>query len=649
MGKFNIKIAGKEFKDVSKVQLKTTEGNNVNFCDTSDTTATANDVAIGKKFLTSDGTYSEGRAETVDMPRFTIIQTPNQKISVDMEENNSLSRVSNTNGKEEWGRRVITNYGINLVPNRGWDCGKLLFNGKEITNQDTIRVNDRGVHTDHTYSVNDLHGAVITATEATETKIPPAMFNFEGNFENYGYVHGLIRLGGIYWDMSFADFMINSTAPSSKMAEKISYIRILKQAAFTFDKEKIPDDPIAYHDVNAHLVLCGSDFAPPFPMASSTFKYPPQECELYIDGVNYGKIKMENKELFHNVWAWCAPLDDFTINSLEGVMRDGVIKATNTISLVGFLCPHQTSIVGEEFSFREVDISDRHFDLKFTSSSKGIAYNGNTLLYNELEHPYLRFPNIDKSVDGIWTSLAGWCSIWIDDMCVIPKIFADTEDIDTDGYHTFIKLSDEELADIRLRLESIASTADEINKEVGATRLPPGTEPIHHTLSFKEPVIGKVPNEIGDTALELQCMIVDVTSEKIIDDKGVIYKAVVGKQKPLVIDNVDILFDPLGSGYSLALEGRTNFQWNTAYPLSSNTKYKLEIDGDYICDVVSNEPTLGGEHDNYYNTTYTQTFNLLNPSDEKPIYHYFADLTKVRTVKLKTITDTTPPDVDVDP
>lgn len=87
--KVDVKIAGASYNEVPSVLLPLTAGGKARFCEVSDTTAKASDVAQGKTFYDADGNYMEGTntgggdiAVEVAPYRVTIQQVPHQTIEV---------------------------------------------------------------------------------------------------------------------------------------------------------------------------------------------------------------------------------------------------------------------------------------------------------------------------------------------------------------------------------------------------------------------------------------------------------------------------------------------------------------------------------------------------------------------------------------
>lgn len=158
----DVKIAGTNYTGVPYITLPLTAEGSVKFCEVSDTTATASDVASGKTFYTADGELETGTASVGGdtSKRFTVVQKPNQTLSVTPDRSyTAFSTSTDSSGnvvyKTEYPSKII----VRLEPNSGYNAGKITINGVE---KDSA-----------TFDLVD--GMVISATDATA--IPSNLFS----------------------------------------------------------------------------------------------------------------------------------------------------------------------------------------------------------------------------------------------------------------------------------------------------------------------------------------------------------------------------------------------------------------------------------------------------------------------------------------
>lgn len=196
----DVKIAGTNYTGVPYITLPLTAGGSVKFCEVSDTTATASDVASGKTFYTADGELETGTASVGGdtSKRFTVVQKPNQTLSVTPDGSyTAFSTSTDSSGnvvyKTEYPSKII----VSLEPNSGYNAGKITINGVE-KDSDTFDLVD---------------GMVISATDATA--IPPNSFS-----------DVTLNLMGEYDSDGFGWFSVDSQSPSSPVISSVFIIPV---------------------------------------------------------------------------------------------------------------------------------------------------------------------------------------------------------------------------------------------------------------------------------------------------------------------------------------------------------------------------------------------------------------------------------------
>lgn len=213
MSKYDIKIANKEYKDVSTVKLKKTDGNTVSFHDVSETTATEEDVAKGKRFLRNNGEYASGTGYMVTRRPVVIFrQTPHQKIKFNSS-NNSFE------GKNEY---YIEDFyrasypRVVIEPEFGYKAGNIIITAIGIDPQGTFTKEYESGYEVYISPSSSILTYEITATEAKLTKFSP--YYFEKN-SSYDHLRSYAIDLPIYeYDYGDNDGHINLLLDKSKMS-----------------------------------------------------------------------------------------------------------------------------------------------------------------------------------------------------------------------------------------------------------------------------------------------------------------------------------------------------------------------------------------------------------------------------------------------
>lgn len=202
--KKDVTIAGASYTGVPSILIPLTSGDGkATFCEVSDTTATTGDVASGKTFYTADGELETGTASVGGdtSKRFTVVQKPHQTLSVtpggSIDELLSTSTDSSGNVvyKTEYPSKII----VSLVPNSGYNAGKITINGTE---------KDSASFSNVTYNSDIVDGMVISATDATA--IPSKSFT-----------DVTLNLIGAYSSSDRSLFNVGSQTPSSPKIDAV--------------------------------------------------------------------------------------------------------------------------------------------------------------------------------------------------------------------------------------------------------------------------------------------------------------------------------------------------------------------------------------------------------------------------------------------
>ena len=179
--KVDVKIAGASYSEVPAVLLPLKDGGRARFCEVSDTTAEARDVAQGKRFYNSEGDLivgtSTGSGTTTDTrKRITVVQKPNQVITV-TNEPAELSHIVDDNGNEIYMTEYQSRIKLAVQALEDYTAGNITVGGVEMGQEATVDITD---------------GMLVSATDASKIQHPYlAMLVF------YLNVNALV----IFWDV----------------------------------------------------------------------------------------------------------------------------------------------------------------------------------------------------------------------------------------------------------------------------------------------------------------------------------------------------------------------------------------------------------------------------------------------------------------
>lgn len=180
----DVKVNGTLYNGVTAVLLSLPSGGKARFCEVSDTTATAADVAKGKKFYASSGELVTGTATgsggTSDTRKsITVVQKEHQTITV---ENipADLSQDTDGNGNLVYRTEYQSMISVSVSADKGYNVGTVTIDGV-----------DKGWSS---ASVPISDGMVVSATDAT--KIVGNSFDVRVNTQNpmgFGGVYAFLR------------------------------------------------------------------------------------------------------------------------------------------------------------------------------------------------------------------------------------------------------------------------------------------------------------------------------------------------------------------------------------------------------------------------------------------------------------------------